>query len=50
MLLEVEQGICFSLNPVGLRIWKLLKERRSVDQIVDALAQGQFRSVSPRSA
>ena len=50
VLLEVEQGICFSLNPVGLRIWKLLKERRSVGQIVDALAQGQLRSVAPRSA
>ena len=38
-LLDVEQGICFSLNPVGLRIWELLKKRCSLDQIADALGQ-----------
>lgn len=39
VLLDVEQGICFSLNPVGLRIWDLLKRRRSMDEIADALAK-----------
>lgn len=39
VLLDVEQGICFSLNPVGLRIWELLKRRCSLDKIVDTLAQ-----------
>jgi hypothetical protein len=39
VLLDIEQGICFSLNPVGLRIWELLKKRYSLDQIADALAQ-----------
>jgi hypothetical protein len=39
VLLDIEQGICFSINPVGLRIWEMLKNRHSVDQIVDALAQ-----------
>lgn len=39
VLLDIEQGICFSLNPVGLRIWELLKKRYSVDRIADALAQ-----------
>jgi len=39
VLLDIEQGICFSLNPVGLRIWEMLKNRDSVDQIADALAQ-----------
>jgi hypothetical protein len=39
VLLDIEQGICFSLNPVGLKIWELLKKRYSVDQIADALAQ-----------
>jgi hypothetical protein len=39
VLLDVEQGICFSLNPVGLRIWELLKKRRSLDDIADALSQ-----------
>ena len=38
VLLDIEQGICFSLNPVGLKIWELLKKRYSVDQIADALA------------
>ena len=39
VLLDIEQGICFSLNPVGLKIWELLKKRCSPDQIADALAQ-----------
>lgn len=38
-LLDVDQGICFSLNPIGLRIWELLKKRYSLDQIADALAR-----------
>ena len=37
VLLDIEQGICFSLNPVGLKIWDLLKKNTSLDQIVDAL-------------
>jgi len=39
VLLDIEQGICFSLNPVGLKIWELLKSNSSVDQITDALGQ-----------
>jgi hypothetical protein len=39
VLLDIEQGICFSLNTVGLRIWQMLKNRQSADQIADALAQ-----------
>jgi Coenzyme PQQ synthesis protein D (PqqD) len=39
LLLDIEQGVCFSLNPVGLRIWELLKKRRSLDQIAEALGQ-----------
>jgi hypothetical protein len=39
VLLDVEQGICFSLNPVGLRIWEWLKKGYSTDQIADSLAQ-----------
>ena len=38
-LLDIEQGVCFSLNSVGLRIWELLKRRFSLDQIADTLAQ-----------
>ena len=39
VLLDVEQGICFSLNPVGLTIWELLKKGCSIDQIADELGQ-----------
>ena len=37
VLLDAEQGICFSLNPVGLTIWELLKQHPNVEQVVDAL-------------
>ncbi len=39
VLLDIEQGICFSLNPVGLKIWELLKTHHSVEEITDDLAQ-----------
>jgi hypothetical protein len=39
VLLDIEQGVCFSLNTIGLRIWELLKAQYSVDEIADALAQ-----------
>ncbi|HWY54137.1 MAG TPA: PqqD family protein [Terriglobales bacterium] len=39
VLLDIEQGICFSLNPIGLKIWELLKTHHSVDEIADELAQ-----------
>jgi len=38
VLLDIEQGICFSLNPIGLKIWELLKTHHSVDEIADELA------------
>jgi hypothetical protein len=38
VLLDIEQGICFSLNPVGLKIWELLKQGQSVDKVADTLA------------
>ena len=31
------QGLCFSINPVGARIWQLLKEGNSQEVIVDML-------------
>ena len=33
VLLDIEQGICFSLNPVGLKIWELLKQGQSIDKV-----------------
>ena len=42
VLLDIEQGLCFSVNPVGTKIWKMIKDGRSVDEIVDALEE-EFR-------
>jgi hypothetical protein len=38
VLLDIEQGICFSLNPVGLKIWELLRRGQSLDKVADTLA------------
>lgn len=37
VLLDVEQGLCFSLNSVGCRIWELLKQGLSSDELVNEL-------------
>ena len=37
VLLDVERGICFSLNFIGLQIWRLLKKGCDQAQIVDIL-------------
>ena len=42
VLLDVEQGVCFSLNPLGAQVWQLVKRNFSLDQIVHALEK-QFR-------
>lgn len=42
VLLDIEQGLCFSLNPIGTKIWEMLKDGRSLDEIADALEQ-EFR-------
>lgn len=39
VLLDVEQGVCFSLNSLGFRIWELLKQGNNVDQIVIELGK-----------
>ncbi len=39
VLLDIDQGICFGLNPLGLKIWELLKTHHSVDEIADDLSQ-----------
>lgn len=38
VLLDIEQGVCFSLNPIGLKIWEMLKEGQSIDQVADTLS------------
>jgi hypothetical protein len=46
VLLDIEQGICFSLNPVGLKIWRMLKQRFSLDQMTDSLEK-EFHAPRP---
>jgi hypothetical protein len=38
VLLDIHQGICFSLNPVGAKIWQMLKTECSVGQITEHLS------------
>jgi hypothetical protein len=40
-LLDVKQGLCFSMNPVGLKIWGMLRLNQSIDQITNQLV-GDF--------
>jgi hypothetical protein len=37
VLLDIEQGLCFSMNAVGAKIWELLKQGYSSSAIVDCL-------------
>lgn len=46
VLLNVQSGIYFGLDAVGARIWELLKEGASEDEINDRLL-GEYR-VEPR--
>jgi hypothetical protein len=46
VLLDIEQGVCFGLNPVGLRIWKMLGQQFSLDQMADAL-EHEFQAPRP---
>jgi len=39
VLLDIDRGLCLSLNVVGARIWQMLKVDQSDEQIVAALAQ-----------
>lgn len=37
VLLDFERGIYYGLNPVGARVWELLTEGKSTDEIIDLL-------------
>jgi hypothetical protein len=39
VLLDIQQGICFNLNPVGAKIWGLIKEHKSMDEIITSLVK-----------
>jgi hypothetical protein len=38
VLLDIQQGLCFSINPMGSKIWNMMKQEQSFDHIVDNLA------------
>jgi len=42
VLLDIDQGLCFSMNPVGAKIWAMVKDGRSLDEITESLGQ-EFR-------
>lgn len=37
VLLDIKQGICFSLNSVGLTIWRMLKAQYPLERMVELL-------------
>jgi hypothetical protein len=39
VLLNLETGIYFGLDPVGTRIWTLLREHESLQQVFEVLLQ-----------
>jgi hypothetical protein len=41
VLLDFERGIYYGLNPVGARVWELLAEGKTTDEIIDRLT-GEF--------
>lgn len=43
-LLDIQQGLCLSLNPAAMRIWRGLRLHKSLDQITDDLA-AEFRDM-----
>ncbi len=38
VLLDIDQGLCFSMNPLGARVWEMLKQNHSIECIADILA------------
>jgi hypothetical protein len=38
MLLDFERGVYYGLDPVGSRIWELLAEGKTVDEVVDTMS------------
>jgi hypothetical protein len=44
VLLDLRQGLCLSMTPVGVKIWSLLAQGCSLEQITESLA-AQFRDV-----
>jgi Coenzyme PQQ synthesis protein D (PqqD) len=39
VMLQLDQGMYYGLNPVGARVWQLIQEPRRIDAIVEQLSQ-----------
>jgi Coenzyme PQQ synthesis protein D (PqqD) len=39
VLLDLRRGVYFSLDPLGTRIWHLLDEGRSLDEVVGSIVE-----------
>lgn len=39
LMMSIEKGNYYSLNPVGARIWALLEQPRTLDELVTSLTQ-----------
>jgi Coenzyme PQQ synthesis protein D (PqqD) len=39
VILHLRSGIYFGLDPIGARIWRLMAEEKSLDEICDVLLQ-----------
>lgn len=37
-VLDVERGVCFALNPLGAKIWKLIQAESSRESLLEALS------------
>ncbi len=38
-ILNIKNGVYYGLDPVGARIWKLIQQPRSVDEVREALVE-----------
>lgn len=45
VLLDIQRGICLSLTPVALKIWRMLRHERTFEQIVDCLVD-EFQDIA----
>ncbi len=39
VLLNLKTGVYFGLDPVGTRIWHLIREHRSLEKVLDSLVE-----------
>jgi hypothetical protein len=49
VLLELKRGVYFGLDPIGTRIWQLLREERSLQNVLTALVE-EYEVEEPQGA